>query len=223
MPDFSVNKMLQIRRLFVLKYYINKKLFMKENWNSKYNNQEYLYGLEPNAFFKEFIGKETRASILLPAEGEGRNAVFAAKNGFDVTAFDYSETGRLKALKFAEEKGVSIKYNLVDINEYSSTDKFDYIGLFYAHFPLVMKNSFFAKLADQLETKGKIVLEVFSTKQIQYSSGGPKDETMLFTKEEISSYFKSLKTILLEEKEINLSEGPGHTGKACVIRYIGQK
>lgn len=53
---------------------------MKEMWDKRYGNTEYAYGEEPNAFFKKTLDKlDLKGSILLPAEGEGRNAVYAAK------------------------------------------------------------------------------------------------------------------------------------------------
>src|SRR5680860_1842183 len=83
---------------------------MDDFWNERYGIEEYVYGTEPNQFYKELLKKLSPGKILFPAEGEGRNAVFAAQNGWDVTAFDSSTEGKKKAEKLAAAKGVSVKY-----------------------------------------------------------------------------------------------------------------
>lgn len=61
---------------------------MEAFWNNRYKEKEFAYGIAPNQFFKESINKlKIKGTILLPAEGEGRNAVYAAKKGLKVTAF----------------------------------------------------------------------------------------------------------------------------------------
>jgi hypothetical protein len=75
-------------------------------WNERYGADEYVYGKEPNGFLKEFIDNHPPGKILLPAEGEGRNAVYAASKGWEVTAFDFSEEGKKKALKLALKKPI---------------------------------------------------------------------------------------------------------------------
>ena len=77
-------------------------------WDTRYGKDEYAYGTEPNQFLKEKLEDLEPGSILFPAEGEGRNAVYAAQLGWKVSAFDISEVGKQKALKLAGQKKVSI-------------------------------------------------------------------------------------------------------------------
>lgn len=72
-----------------------------ERWNERYSTDEFAYGEEPNAYFKEQLDKLNAGAILFPAEGEGRNAVFAATRGWRVAAFDISTEGKKKALRLA--------------------------------------------------------------------------------------------------------------------------
>ena len=85
---------------------------MKDFWNQRYAEEEYAYGTEPNAFFKAQLDQRTPGRLLLPAEGEGRNAVYAAKKGWEVVAFDQSDAGQKKALKLAKETLVKFRLNL---------------------------------------------------------------------------------------------------------------
>ena len=107
-----------------------------ERWNERYSKQEFAYGEEPNNYLKEQLEKFTVGTILFPAEGEGRNAVFAAKLGWTVSAFDISAQGKNKALRLAESNNVKIDYQVGELNSLHYADNhFDAIALIYAHFP----------------------------------------------------------------------------------------
>ena len=79
-----------------------------ERWNDRYSNEEFAYGENPNNYLKEQLEKLPAGNILFPAEGEGRNAVFAAKLGWAVSAFDISDKGKKKALQLAAKNNVNI-------------------------------------------------------------------------------------------------------------------
>ena len=88
---------------------------MKDMWEERYAADEYAYGEEPNAFFKACLDRLPAAGrLLLPGEGEGRNAVYAARQGWKVDAFDFSAAGRERALRLAERYGVHIDYEVAD-------------------------------------------------------------------------------------------------------------
>lgn len=87
---------------------------MKAFWNQRYDEPEYAYGTQPNLFFKDQLDQLTPGKLLMPAEGEGRNAVYAAGKGWEVTAFDSSSSGQKKALRLAQEKKVTLNYLVAD-------------------------------------------------------------------------------------------------------------
>lgn len=112
-----------------------------DRWNERYSNNEFAYGKQPNNFLKEQIEKLKAATILFPAEGEGRNAVFAAKLGWAVSAFDISVEGKKKALMLAEANNVTIDYQVGELETLNyNTEQFDVIALIYAHFPASIKS-----------------------------------------------------------------------------------
>jgi 2-polyprenyl-3-methyl-5-hydroxy-6-metoxy-1,4-benzoquinol methylase len=197
---------------------------MSEFWNERYALKEYIYGTEPNIFFKNQITKLSPGKILFPAEGEGRNAVYAAKLGYDVYAFDSSKEAKKKAEWLAKKHTVKINYQINDIEsaDYPS-DFFDCIVLIFAHFHPLERNYFHNKLLSFLKPGGTILLEGFSKKQLQFNSGGPRNIEMLFSAKEIQHDFQHLSKIELEEKKIFLDEGSFHQGPASVIRMIGEK
>ncbi|CAM1369983.1 Methyltransferase [Tenacibaculum litoreum] len=208
---------------------IKDDLKYKEFWNEKYQNTNFAYGKEPNLFFKEELQKIKTGKILLPADGEGRNGVYASKLGWDVTSTDLSIEGKSKALKLASEFNVNLKYVVGDIQDLElPKESFDVIGLIYAHFSAWKISIIHQKLTTLLKPKGYIILEAFSKNHLNYQKdnpkiGGPKDINMLFSIEQIQQDFTGFEIQVLEEKEVFLNEGNSHNGKGSIIRFIGKK
>src|ERR1044071_4042287 len=110
-------------------------------WDERYRKEEFAYGDQPNNYLKEHLEKFKPGKILFPAEGEGRNAVFAAKLGWHVTAFDISAEGKNKALRLAAANNVVIDYMVGELqNLHFSPGEFDAIAFIYAHFPADIKS-----------------------------------------------------------------------------------
>lgn len=202
---------------------------MKNMWDDRYGKTEFAYGEQPNNFLKEQLIKIPVGTILFPAEGEGRNAVFAATLDWTVDAFDQSIEGKKKALKLAEKHHVSINYMTGEFQSLTYIEnKFDALALIYAHFPADKKSSYHKILTTYLRPGGIIIFEAFSKRHLDYNRinekvGGPKDLDTLFSIEEIKSDFENFEIIELEEKEIQLSEGLFHNGLGMVIRFVGRK
>ncbi len=194
---------------------------MKEFWDQRYSEGIYVYGTEPNAFFRQQIAQLVPGKLLLPAEGEGRNAVYAASKGWETDAFDYSESGRKKALQLAADQQVSIRYDLEDIRSYNWPEEaYDLIGLFFVHQLPEDRVFLHQKAMQALKTGGRLVLEGFSKKQLPLSSGGPKNLDMLFSKSMLKEDFSPQEPFLLKEENVILNEGAYHKGEAYVIRLV---
>jgi cyclopropane fatty-acyl-phospholipid synthase-like methyltransferase len=84
----------------------------KQNWEERFSSEEYVYGTDPNVFLKDQLTKLSPGRLLMLGEGEGRNAVYAAKMNWLVDAVDFSEQARLKALRLAAIEKVNINYTL---------------------------------------------------------------------------------------------------------------
>ena len=195
----------------------------KQFWNERYSQHETVYGDQPNRFFKSFIDSNEPGSILLPAEGEGRNALYAASKGWDVHAFDQSEIGREKTLHKAKEKGIEIKYDILNVDDFHSSVQYDAIGLIYVHLEPALRKKFHKELVKSLKPGGKLVLEAFNPNQRDHNSGGPKDVSMLYDTEMLRDDFSALIIDQNEALEVVLNEGPFHQGSAEVVRFRGHK
>ena len=200
-----------------------------ERWNERYSKEEFAYGIQPNNYLKEQIENLPVGSVLFAAEGEGRNAVFAAKLGWKVCAFDISVEGKNKALQLAKTNNVTIDYQVGILETLNyKPGEFDAIALIYAHFPAIYKSPYHKTLNTYLRTGGVIIFEAFSKKHLDYIAknekvGGPKESEMLFSIDEIKTDFANYEIIELEEKEIELSEGLFHNGLGSVIRFTARK
>ncbi|MEO9503057.1 class I SAM-dependent methyltransferase [Nonlabens ulvanivorans] len=199
------------------------KQYPADFWNERYAEKEYVYGTQPNVFFKEQLDQLVAGNVLLPAEGEGRNAVYAALQGWDVVAFDISTSGKEKAMQLSAAQKVVVDYQVTSVLDFKTDIKFDTIGLCYTHFPVEIRKDAFQHLLKFLKPNGTVIFEAFAKAQLGKPSGGPKNFGMLFSIEEIKDEFPELEFELLEEKTIELSEGNYHKGKAEVIRFIGIK
>lgn len=201
----------------------------QKRWNDRYKGNQYAYGEKPNIYLKEQLEKLDKGMILFPAEGEGRNAIYAAKLGWKVSAFDISTEGKNKALQLAKKNNVVIDYQVGKLPELDYTiNQFDVIALIYAHFPANIKSNYHKLLDNLLRKDGTIIFEAFSKNHIGYrikneKIGGPKDIESLFSMVELKSDFKNYEIIELVEKEIELNEGLYHNGKGSVIRFVAQK
>lgn len=197
---------------------------MNNFWNERYKTIDYAYGIEPNSFLKNQLMNMIPGKILFPAEGEGRNAVYAATKGWQVTAFDQSIEGKRKADLLALQKGVKIDYK-IDNFEFVEfpLESFDCVALVFAHINPVKRKEYHKKLISFLKPGGKLILEGFSKNQINNNSGGPRDIDMLFSEKEMENDFGSLSKLDISEEEVILNEGTFHQGLASVIRVTGIK
>ncbi len=197
---------------------------MKEFWNERYAAKEFAYGTTPNTFFKKVIDGLPAGRMLLPAEGEGRNAVYAATIGWQVFAFDLSEAGKEKAGLLAADQNVSINYSIATFSDYNfAPGSFDCLALIFCHLPSAMRRQEYRRLFNALRPGGLLVLQGFSKAQLGKKSGGPKDADFLFSIEELTEDFKDAKDLEIFEEEQLLDEGPFHQGPASLISLTAHR
>ena len=197
---------------------------MTEFWNERYSGAEYVYGVEPNNFLQEQLASLEPGSILLPADGEGRNGVYAASQGWEVVAFDPSHVGRSKALMLATKSEVEIRYNLADFESFDwDDDPFDCLALIFAHMPSSIRQKYHRKFIEFIRPGGTIILEAFRPEQMGRTSGGPRNPDMLYTEEILADDFSACTDISISSVTATLNEGPYHTGVAELIRLVAKK
>lgn len=194
-------------------------------WNSRFQAENYVYGKEPNVFLSEMQKKlNLSGDVLTIAEGEGRNAVFLAEQGMNVTAWDYAESGLAKTKKLAEERSVDVQTKLVDLNEAVwEKNKWDELVCIFGHFPKELRQKTLRGVKEAVKPVGFFITEVYSRYQIPYKSGGPKELDFLYTPEEFLQTFADWRIVHFFMGEVVRHEGELHNGLAHVIQFAGQK
>lgn len=202
---------------------------MKEFWDERYAATDFAYGKAPNQFLATHLEVGSKRKMLVPADGEGRNGVFAATKDWQVHAFDLSAAGRDKALALAKENEVEINYTVADFRELDvQSATYDGLVLIYAHIPADLKAEFHVKMNEALKVGGMVWFEAYSKNNLAYveknpAVGGPKSIEMLYDIDELKTYFPNFEFIYCAEEVVELNEGNYHNGTGSVIRFIGKK
>jgi SAM-dependent methyltransferase len=198
---------------------------MKDFWNQRYSEEGFAYGTEANDFLKNhFHYIKPGGKILCIAEGEGRNALFLAANGYQVTAVDMSEVGIMKAQSEAQRRGLqlnTIVANLEDFDFGEST--WDGIVSIFGHLPPAIRKRVHKKLVNGLTPGGLFLFEAYTPKQLALGTGGPKDISLMIDHGIIEDELSDLKAEIFQEINREIKEGKYHDGESSVMQYLGRK
>lgn len=193
-------------------------------WDERYSAEEYAYGIKPNEFLKENFNQIPKGKVLSLAEGEGRNAVFLAKQGYSVTAVDASAVGLNKAEKLAEENGVVVEFVQADLADYDlGENKWDGIVSIFFPLPSLLRKLLYKKVEAALKPGGVFLLEAYTPDQLKHGTGGGNSAAVLQTKESLRLELPGLKFRHLVELEREVIEGVYHTGLGAVVQAIAAK
>ena len=175
-------------------------------------------------FVKGNYNKIPKGNILCVADGEGRNGVWLAKQGYKVTSIDFSCKAIDKIERLAMINNISIKTICDDLlNHKFSTNKYDGIISIFSHFNAEETNHLHQKYYDALKSNGVFIMEAFAKEQLPLNTGGPKDLSLLYDTNDIKNSFPNGKIELLKKDIIYIHEGNLHNGKAVVVRAIIKK
>jgi|AntRauTorckE6833_2_1112554.scaffolds.fasta_scaffold00687_10 ubiquinone/menaquinone biosynthesis C-methylase UbiE len=197
---------------------------MKDFWEERFEQNEYIYGKHPNELVKEQLQLMKPGKGLFPAEGEGRNAVYAAKLGWECHCYDYSRMAREKALKLAEENKLRIRYEVADLETLELPENtYDAAFITFLHLAPEIRSDIHQKLMRALKKGGILVMEAFDKQQLPLNTGGPKNSDMLYTAEMLAEDFSGHKILQNKPGLRLLEEGRHHDGRAFTIRLAVRK
>jgi 2-polyprenyl-3-methyl-5-hydroxy-6-metoxy-1,4-benzoquinol methylase len=193
-----------------------------EFWNQMYDVEHYRYGTSPNVFLVEQSHRfAPGARVLCVGDGEGRNGVWLAQQGYDVVTVEASERGVGKARRLAADRGVlpDVRHGLFP-HALAPEETFDAIVLIFVHVPTEGRHALHRAVVSRLRPGGHVLLEAFTPEQLGFNSGGPRDRSRMYTTELLAEDFQDLEIPLLERRDVVLDEGPGHSGLASVVRLV---
>lgn len=193
------------------------------HWDERFSQAGYFYGAEPNDFLRSVAGRfQPGSRILSLAEGEGRNAVFLAGLGHDVTAVDASAPGLRKAEALAAERGVTITTMQADLATFElEPGAWDGIVAIFCHLPPDVRSPVHSRAVEGLRPGGVFVLEAYTPAQLANDTGGPRVEELLMRLSDLRQELAGLDLVIAQEIERDVQEGRGHTGRSAVVQILG--
>lgn len=198
-----------------------------ERWNSRFSKAEgYLFGKGPNAFLasqRDRLRPGMRA--LSVADGEGRNSVWLARQGLEVTAFDFSPVAVEKARALAKEAGVRVDYRVCDIFRWDwQAGCYDAIvGIFFQFLTPPQRSEVFAAMRRALAPGGLLILQGYRPQQLENKTGGPHEEDRFYTEALLRESFADLGIVHLRSHDDVIDEGSAHRGMSALIDLVARK
>jgi SAM-dependent methyltransferase len=194
-------------------------------WDVRYSSEDYVYGTEPNDFLRE-LGAQlpTGGKVLCLAEGEGRNAVWLAKQGFRVTGIDASAVGLVKAQRLAAEQGVRIETVHANLAEADLGEaRWDGIVSIFCHLPAALRKRVHRQVVRALRPGGVFLLEAYTSRQLEFGTGGPPDPDLMMDLVGLGEELVGLSIEHGVELVREVHEGRLHTGPGAVVQFIARK
>lgn len=195
------------------------------DWDARYAEAGWAFGTEPNDFLREQAHQlPVGGCVLCLAEGEGRNAVWLAQQGFDVTGIDVASVGLEKARQLACERGVRITTVVADLASFEfGSAMWDGIVSIFAHVPVPVRRRVHASVLTALKPGGVLLLEAYRPQQLERATGGPPDDERMLDLGRLRPELGALEWLLAREVERDVTEGRYHTGRASTVQLIARR
>lgn len=195
-------------------------------WDDRYDDDDYVFGTQPNAFLRNNLACLPHGGhVLAVADGEGRNGVYLAQQGFAVTAIDISAKGLAKAARLAQQRGVSLDLQQVDIARYEWPENaFDAVVAIFIQFAAPdLREEIFTGIARCLKPGGVLLLQGYRPEQLEYGTGGPPNAENMYTEAMLRKAFKDWHIDKLESHDSEIHEGSGHGGMSALIDLVARR
>ena len=195
------------------------------DWDERFSIEDYLFGAEPaQALVKLEHYLIPHGDTLLIADGEGRNSVYLASKGFKVTATDASTVANVKAKALAASRNVEVDYQVEDFFDidWSAKQYDNIVGIFFQFIPPDKIKQVLTALRTAIKKGGTLLIHGYTPQQIELATGGPKDVSLMYTKELFEDMFENVEILVNNEYQMQLTEGSGHNGPSALIDFVAQ-
>ena len=165
----------------------------REDWNRRHGESGQLFGVDPNRFLVAEVDGLAPGRALDLACGAGRNAVWLAEQGWQVTGVDFSDVAIDNARRLAGDRGVAVEWLVADLGEWEpAANAFDLVVVLYLHLPAEERRPIMRRAAAALAGGGTILVVGHHSANIAEGTGGPQDARVLFTAEDIAADLEGL-------------------------------
>ncbi len=193
-------------------------------WDARYASPDFVYGTEPNDFLASVASHIPKGRVLSIADGEGRNGVYLATLGHDVTSIDASPVGLAKAQRLAGARGVHITTTVADLAEYPiAPGAWEGIVSIFCHLPAPLRQAVHTQVVRGLAPGGVYVMESYSVDQLRHGTGGPSSADLLLTLKLARAELPGLEFLHAAELERDVQEGACHSGRSAVVQVLARK
>ncbi|MFO1340203.1 MAG: class I SAM-dependent methyltransferase [Burkholderiaceae bacterium] len=195
-------------------------------WNRRYEGDGFLFGTEPNQWLREQVGQlPPGGRVLCVADGEGRNSVWLARQGFVVDAFDIAGRAVDKARAFAAREGAAVHFAVADCDGYAWAEASHdaVVAIFVQFADPALRARLFERMVRSLRPGGVLVLQGYTPKQLEYKTGGPPCASHLYTEALLREAFAGLDIVQLRAYEAEVREGTGHSGRSALIGLVARR
>lgn len=199
-----------------------------EKWNEKYAGDGLVFGTIPNGFLtQKATFYRPGGHILAAGDGEGRNGVWLAEQGFDVLSVDGARNGITKARQQAEQRGVSSRFHTqcVDLLDWDwPVAAFDGVACLHLYFMPDIRPRLHQAMMDALKPGGIFILEVFHPDHVGRGLGGPSLPELCYSAQDLKNDFAPYRILHLEETERDIASSNFHKGgRGKVSRIVVKK
>ncbi|MEN9671471.1 MAG: tRNA (cmo5U34)-methyltransferase [Pseudomonadota bacterium] len=197
----------------------------KERWSQRFETKEYIFGEIPNKYLVSQRSQLKSGKVLAIADGEGRNGVWLAEQGLQVDSFDFIESAVTKAQKLASSRGVEVNAMCSDWQsfDWKPSEYDNVVGIFFQFVEPEGRAEIFKKIDQVLKPGGVLILQGYSTKQMDYNTGGPGKIDHLYDADLLRNSFKNYEVIDLQVYEAEIHEGTAHKGMSGLVGYVARK
>jgi 2-polyprenyl-3-methyl-5-hydroxy-6-metoxy-1,4-benzoquinol methylase len=195
-------------------------------WDERYAGEEYHFGTEPNAFLVAHGNLlKPGMNCLAVADGEGRNGVWLGQQGLEVLSVDSSSVALEKAKKLAQQRGVKVKFEQVDLLQWDwGKERFDVVVAIFIQFVASPeRGQMFAAIKRCLKPGGLLLLQGYTPRQLEFKTGGPSQAGNLYTEALLRKEFADMEILHLREHDDIIREGEGHSGMSALIDMVARK
>jgi SAM-dependent methyltransferase len=190
-------------------------------WDERYALEGWAFGTEPNDFLLQEAHRIPPGRVLCLGEGEGRNAVFLAEQGYEVVGVDRSQVGMDKAQGLARERGVFIETVVSSVEDFDLTEgEWQGIISIFFHLPPELRKRVNRSVVRGLAPGGVLILESFTPRQLGFGTGGPPHLDRLVSLSTLEEEFAGLDFLVAQETEREIREGRMHTGWSSVVQVV---
>lgn len=198
------------------------------DWDARYARTDYLFGTEPNAFLKRETKRlDKSGEVLCVADGEGRNSVWLAKQGFRIHAVDASAVALDKARALAAKEGVAdaIIFEQVDLTTWRwPLERYHAVVAIFIQFAAPeTRADLFKGMKAALVPGGLLLLQGYRPEQIDYGTGGPGAVENLYDEPLLRRAFGDFEIVELASYDAEIREGDGHNGMSALIDLVARR